>query len=117
MSCASIPRPRTAPSPWTSRWRGRCRRGRDPTSGVDGTITLESLANVLYVGRPAVGQEQGPVSLFKIVDGGGAAVRVPVKLGRASVATVEILEGLQEKDQVILSDTSAQDGVDRIRLN
>lgn len=92
-------------------------KGARPDLGVDGTITLESLENVLYVGRPAVGQERGSVTLFKIVDGGAAAVRVPVKLGRASVGTVEILEGLKEKDQVILSDTTAEDGVDRIRLN
>lgn len=92
-------------------------KGARPDLGVDGTITLESLENVLYVGRPAVGQERGSVTLFKIVDGGVAAVRVPVKLGRASVGTVEILEGLKEKDQVILSDTTAEDGVDRIRLN
>jgi HlyD family secretion protein len=96
---------------------GALPKGARPDLGVDGTITLESLENVLFVGRPAVGQEKGAVSLFKIVDGGAAAVRVPVKLGRASVGTVEILEGLQEKDQVILSDTAAQDGIDRIRLN
>ena len=96
---------------------GALPKGARPDLGVDGTITLESLENVLYVGRPAVGQGQGSVTLFKLVDNGAAAIRVPVKLGRASVGTVEIVEGLQEKDQVILSDTTAQDGVDRIRLN
>ena len=69
------------------------------------------------MGRPAFGQEQSTVGIFRLQKGGAGAVRVPVKLGRSSVSTVEIVEGLQEGDQVILSDMSAQDGVDRIRLN
>jgi HlyD family secretion protein len=84
---------------------------------VDGTIEIERLENVLYVGRPAYGQADAKVEMFKLIDGGKEAVRVPVKLGRSSVNTIEILSGLKPGDQVILSDTSAQDGFDRIRLN
>ena len=84
---------------------------------VDGTIEIERLQNVLYVGRPAYGQADAKVEMFKLIDGGKEAVRVPVKLGRSSVNTIEILSGLKPGDQVILSDTSAQDGFDRIRLN
>lgn len=84
---------------------------------VDGTIEIERLENVLYVGRPAYGQAQSKVEMFKLVDDGKEAVRVPVVLGRSSVNTIEIVSGLKPGDQVILSDTSAQDGFDRIRLN
>jgi HlyD family secretion protein len=84
---------------------------------VDGTIEIERLENVLYVGRPAFGQAQSKVEMFKLVDEGKEAVRVPVMLGRSSVNTIEIVSGLKPGDQVILSDTSAQDGFDRIRLN
>jgi HlyD family secretion protein len=84
---------------------------------VDGTIEIERLENVLYVGRPAYGQAQSKVEMFKLVDEGKEAVRVPVMLGRSSVNTIEIISGLKPGDQVILSDTSAQDGFDRIRLN
>ena len=82
----------------------------------DGTITLERLADVIKVGRPAFGQENGKVMLFKL-DGNGEAHRVHVVLGRSSVNEIEIVEGLQPGDQVILSDMSAQDAYDRIRLN
>jgi HlyD family secretion protein len=84
---------------------------------VDGTIEIEKLENVLYVGRPAYGQAQSKVEMFKLAEGGKEAVRVPVMLGRSSVNTIEIVSGLKPGDQVILSDTSAQDGYDRIRLN
>jgi HlyD family secretion protein len=95
-------------------------RGARPDLSVDGTVELERLENVLYVGRPAFGQEQGSVSLFKITEGTqeapSEAQRVQVRLGRSSVNTVEILEGLNVGDVVILSDMSAWDGRDRIRL-
>ncbi len=84
---------------------------------VDGTIEIERLENVLYVGRPAYGQAQSKVEMFKLIDDGKEAIRVPVMLGRSSVNTIEIVSGLKPGDQVILSDTSAQDGFDRIRLN
>jgi HlyD family secretion protein len=90
--------------------------GARPDLSVDGTITLEKLPNVIKVGRPAFGQENSTVMLFKL-DGNGEAHRVQVKLGRTSVNEIEILEGLQPGDQVILSDMSAQDAYDRIRLN
>jgi HlyD family secretion protein len=90
-------------------------RGARPDLSVDGTIELERLESVLYVGRPAFGQENSTVGLFKLVQG-GEAIRTNVKLGRSSVNTVEILDGLKDGDQVILSDMSAQDAFDRIRL-
>ncbi len=83
---------------------------------VDGTIELERMADVIYVGRPAFGQEQSTVGLFKLTADGQYANRVQVKLGRSSVNTIEILGGLQPGDQVILSDMSAWDRYDRIRL-
>jgi HlyD family secretion protein len=91
-------------------------RGARPNLSVDGTIQLDRLDNVLYIGRPAVGQSGDTVQLFKLVKGTDEAVRVPVKLGRSSVTTMEIVSGLEVGDEVILSDTSAQDGFDRIRL-
>ena len=95
-------------------------RGARPDLSVDGTVELERLENVLYVGRPAFGQEQGTISLFKVTAGTceapEQAERVQVKLGRSSVNTVEILSGLAERDCVILSDMSAWDGRDRVRL-
>jgi HlyD family secretion protein len=83
---------------------------------VDGTIELENLKDVLYVGRPVHGQADSTVSLFKITPDGSEATRVNVKLGRSSVTTIEILSGLQVGDKVILSDMSQWDAVDRIRL-
>jgi HlyD family secretion protein len=88
-----------------------------PDLSVEGTIELERLTDVLYVGRPVQGQAFSTVGLFKLVEDGKEALRVPVKLGRSSVNTIEIVEGLQVGDQVILSDMSAQDRSDRIRLN
>ncbi len=91
-------------------------RGARPNLSVDGTVQLDRLDNVLYIGRPAVGQSGDTVQLFKLVKGTDEAVRVPVKLGRSSVTTMEILSGLEVGDEVVLSDTSAQDGFDRIRI-
>ena len=92
-------------------------KGARPDLSVDGTIELERLDNVVYVGRPAFGQENNTVGMFKLVGSSSEAVRTPVKLGKSSVNTIEILDGLQPGDQVILSDTSAWDAHDRIRLN
>jgi HlyD family secretion protein len=91
-------------------------QGARPDLSVDGTIDLEKMQNVLYVGRPAFGQEQSTVGMFKLELDGNNAVRAQVKLGRSSVNTVEILQGLKEGDQVILSDMSRWDNFDRIRL-
>jgi HlyD family secretion protein len=92
-------------------------QGARPDLSVDGTIDLERLDNVLYVGRPAFGQENSTISLFKLDPDGKGAVRVPVKVGRASVNSIQILEGLHEGDTVILSDMSRNDRDDRIRLD
>ncbi|HEX3560947.1 MAG TPA: efflux RND transporter periplasmic adaptor subunit [Pyrinomonadaceae bacterium] len=97
---------------------GALPQGARPDLSVDGTIELARLDNVLYVGRPASGGgAQANITLFRVEPDGHAAVRVPVKLGRASVSTVEVLEGLREGDTVILSDTSQWDGVDRLRID
>ena len=96
---------------------GALPQGARPALSVDGTIELERMADVVYVGRPAFGQSQSTVGMFKLEEGGKSAVRVQVKMGRSSVNTVEILEGLQPGDQVILSDTSAWDNYNHIRLN
>jgi HlyD family secretion protein len=92
-------------------------RGARPDLSVDGTIQLARLEDVLYVGRPVQGQPDSAVGLFKVVDGGKGAVRVPVKLGRSSVSTIEIKSGLQLGDQVILSDMSQWDARERVKLN
>jgi len=91
--------------------------GARPDLSVDGTIELENLKDVLYVGRPVHGQSDSTISLFKLTDEDSEAVRTTVKLGRSSVNTVEILSGLQVGDKVILSDMSQWDNQDRIRLN
>jgi multidrug efflux pump subunit AcrA (membrane-fusion protein) len=78
---------------------------------------LEHLDNVLSVGRPATGQENSTISLFKLDPDGKGAVRVPVKVGRASVNSIQVVEGLREGDTVILSDMSRSDNTDRIRLD
>jgi HlyD family secretion protein len=91
-------------------------RGSRPDLTVDGTIELERLTDVLYVSRPAQGQPDSLVTLFKVQEDGGA-VRTKVRLGRASVNTIEIVDGLAVGDQVVLSDTSQWDAFDRIRLN
>jgi HlyD family secretion protein len=91
-------------------------KGAVPDLSVDGTIELERLPDVLYVGRPAFGQEQSTVGLFKLDPDGSGASRVQVKLGRNSVNQVEVLSGLKVDDAVILSDMSAWDAFDRVRL-
>jgi HlyD family secretion protein len=91
-------------------------QGARPDLSVDGTIELENLKDVLYVGRPVHGQADSTIGIFKIVNDGAEAVRVNVKLGRSSVTTIEVLQGLQVGDKVILSDMSAVDNFDRIRL-
>jgi HlyD family secretion protein len=96
---------------------GKLPRGARPDLSVDGTIEIERLTDVIYTGRPAYGQPNSKITLFKLVDGGRYAVRVPVELGRTSVNNVEIVQGLLPGDEVILSDTSAWDDNDRIRLN
>jgi HlyD family secretion protein len=96
---------------------GELPRGARPDLTVDGTIELERLSDALHVGRPAMGQPQSTVGLFRVVKGTTEALRVRVKLGSASVSTIQILEGLDVGDEVILSDTSAWDSADRIRLN
>ena len=95
---------------------GELPRGARPDLSVDGTIDLERLDNVLYVGRPAFGQENSTISLFKLDADGKEAMRVPVKVGRESVNSIQIFEGLHESDTVILSDMSRWDKTDRIRL-
>ncbi len=91
-------------------------KGAVPDLSVDGTIELERLNDILYMGRPAFGQDQSVVGLFKIGPDGVTAERTQVKLGRSSVNTIEVLSGLKVGDQVILSDMSAYDAYDRIRL-
>ena len=95
---------------------GELPKGARPDLSVDGTVDLERLDNVLYVGRPAFGQENSTISLFKIGPDGHAAERVPVKVGRASVNSIQIVDGLREGDTVVLSDMSRWDNTDRIRL-
>lgn len=96
---------------------GTLPKGARPDLSVDGTIDLERMNNVLYVGRPAFGNEDSTISLFKLDPSGKYATRVPVKVGRASVNEIQILSGLQAGDTVILSDMSRWDNVDRIRLD
>jgi HlyD family secretion protein len=90
--------------------------GARPDLSVDGTITLENLTNVLYVGRPVHGQTDSTIGIFKLTEDGSEATRVNVKLGRSSVNTIEIVDGLKVGDKVILSDMSAWDAFDRISL-
>jgi HlyD family secretion protein len=91
--------------------------GAVPDLSVDGTVEIERLADVVYIGRPVFGQPDSSVSLFKLEPDGKGAARVTVKLGRSSVNTIEVVEGLKVGDQVILSDMSAQDQNPRIRLD
>lgn len=91
-------------------------RGARPDLTVEGTVELERLGNVLSVGRPAGAQPNATMALFRLMPGSDEAVRVPVQLGRGSVNAVEVLQGLQEGDQVVLSDMAAWDAVERVRL-
>jgi len=95
---------------------GELPKGAVPDLSVDGTIELERLNDILFMGRPAFGQDQSVVGLFKVGSDGSTAERTQVKLGRSSVNTIEVLSGLKVGDQVILSDMSAYDAYDRIRL-
>ncbi|MEE2638337.1 MAG: HlyD family efflux transporter periplasmic adaptor subunit [Acidobacteriota bacterium] len=96
---------------------GELPRGARPDLTVDGTIELERLEDVIYVSRPVFGQEHSVVSLFKLQPDGDEAHRAQVSLGRSSVSFVEVLEGLQPGDEVVLSDMSQWDAFDRVRLN
>jgi HlyD family secretion protein len=96
---------------------GELPRGARPDLSVDGTIEIERLENVLYVGRPAYGQAGSTVSLFRMLEDGETAERVDVVLGKSSVNTIEVVGGLAEGDEVILSDTSTWDDYRKIRLN
>ncbi|WP_376764258.1 HlyD family secretion protein [Archangium violaceum] len=95
---------------------GELPRGARPDLTVEGTVELERLGEVLSVGRPAGAQPNATVSLFRLVQGSDEAVRVPVQLGRGSVNSIEVVQGLGEGDQVVLSDMTAWDAVDRVRL-
>jgi HlyD family secretion protein len=96
---------------------GALPQGARPDLSVDGTIDLDRMSDVVYVGRPAFGNENTMISLFKLSADGKTAIRVPVKVGRASVNSIQVIEGLQEGDAVILSDMSRWDNTDRIRLD
>src|ERR1700685_3407391 len=96
---------------------GQLPPGARPDLSVDGTITLERLSDVVYVGRPVVGQPGAKITLFKLDPEGKDAQRVNVALGRSSVNNIEVVNGLNVGDQVVLSDMSAQDAYNRIRLN
>ena len=91
-------------------------KGAVPDLSVDGTIELARLNDVVFMGRPAFGQDQSTVGLFRLRPNGSDADRVQVKLGRSSVNAVEVVSGLKEGDTVVLSDMSAFDAVDRVRL-
>jgi HlyD family secretion protein len=95
---------------------GALPKGARPDLSVDGTVELDRLADVVYVGRPAFGQEQSQVTLFRVGADGDEATRVKVRLGKSSVTTVQILEGLKPGDRVVLSDMSAWDSYDRVKL-
>jgi HlyD family secretion protein len=99
------------------RLTGDLPRGARPDLNVDGAIEIENLQDILYMGRPAFGQENSTVGLFRLEEDGDHATRVRVQLGRSSINTIEILDGLSEGDEVILSDTSRWDDYDRIRLD
>jgi multidrug resistance efflux pump len=95
---------------------GELPRGARPDLTVEGTVELERLSDVLSVGRPAGAQPNATMSLFKLLPGGDEAVRIPVRLGRGSVNSIEVVQGLGEGEQVILSDMTAWDAVERVRL-
>ena len=95
---------------------GKLPDGARPQLSVDGTVEITRLPDVLYVGKPAFGQSNSTVGLFRVVDDGEYAVRVNVQLGLGSVNLIEIIQGLEEGEEVILSDMSRWDSVDRVRL-
>lgn len=92
-------------------------KGARPELSVDGMIELERLDDVIFVGRPVIGQSDSTVGIFKVVNNGREAIRTPVKLGRSSVNFIEVIDGLAQGEQVILSDMSTWDAYDRVRLN
>jgi HlyD family secretion protein len=92
-------------------------KGARPDLSVEGTIELERLTNVLYVGRPVLSEAGATALLFKLTPSGKEAVSTRVKLGRSSVSTIEVLEGLRAGDQIVLSDMSQWQSHERIRLN
>jgi HlyD family secretion protein len=96
---------------------GALPKGARPDLSVDGTITIETLPDVLHVGRPAFGQPGSRAGVFRLDPDGREAVRIPVELGRASAREIEIVSGLSAGDRVILSDTAGWDGFDRIRID
>jgi HlyD family secretion protein len=96
---------------------GELPRGARPDLSIDGTIELERLDNVIFVGRPAFGQERSTVNIFKLDADGVYALRAPVQLGRSSVNTIEVVSGLLPGDRVILSDMSQWDAHERVKLN
>jgi HlyD family secretion protein len=96
---------------------GKLPKGARPDLSVEGTILIEKLTNVLYVGRPVHAEPESTIGLFKLTEDGKEAVRVPVKIGKVSVNTVQVMHGLKVGDRVILSDMSAEDNFDRIRLD
>lgn len=91
--------------------------GARPDLSVDGTVEIERLDDVLYVGRPAYGQPESDVRLFRVDPATGIALRIPVRLGRASVSLIEVQQGLAAGDQIILSDTAQWDAYDRLRVD
>jgi HlyD family secretion protein len=95
---------------------GELPRGAVPDMSVDGTVQLQRLENVLYVGRPSLGQDNSTAGLFRVVDADGNAQRVQVKFGLSSVNAIVVLSGLKEGDRVVLSDMSSYDSYDRVRL-
>jgi HlyD family secretion protein len=96
---------------------GELPRGARPDLSVDGTVEIERLTDVLFVGRPAYGQGNSTITLFRLEPSSSTAIRVPVELGKSSVSTIEIVRGLEEGDQVILSDISQFEDFDRVRLD
>jgi hypothetical protein len=90
--------------------------GARPDLSVDGTIEIERLEQVLFTGRPAYGQPNSTIGMFKITDDGHYAMRVQVQVGRSSVNTIEVLRGLNVRDSVILSDMTQWDNVERVRI-
>jgi HlyD family secretion protein len=97
--------------------KGQLPKGARPDLSVEGTVQLERLDDAVYVGRPVHGQSDSTIQLFKLAPGGREAVKVPVRIGRCSVNHVQILQGLEPGDQVIISDMSRWDDQDRIRLD
>ena len=91
-------------------------RGAVPDLSVDGTVRLQRVENALYVGRPSLGQDDSTVGLFRVTEDGGEAERVQVKFGTSSVNLIEVVSGLKEGDEVVLSDMSNYDAFDKVRL-